>query len=318
MKLNIKKLEIRESKTDLSKIIDPNSCPPLIIDKDREKIERVANSIKNARKNNNAIVFSFGAHLIKNGLSRILIEIMKKGYVNHILANEAVAIHDWEFSYQGKTEEDVKKYMSEGQFGLWDETGKYLNKAIKFGSNIGCGYGESVGRMIFEEALENEIIHHPYKNYSVLGNAYKLKIPFSVSASIGHNIHHNHPDCDFSAVGNTSGIDYLKFVNTLRKLNRGVYISIGSAVMSPMVFEKAISAAKNLEMQAGNNINEFDIFINDIQPGYWDWKKGEPPKDNPAYYLRFFKTFNRMGGNAEYIQLDNKEFLHNLYGLLKN
>ena len=242
---------------------------------------------------------------------------MEEDYIQHILANEAFVIHDWELAFQGKTEEDVKKYVNEGQFGLWDETGLCLNSAIKLGAKSNIGYGQSVGRMIDNEEICDIKIPHPHKSISVLGNAYKLNISVSIGVTIGQNIQHTHPEFSGEATGKVGDIDFLKFVDTIYNLENGTYVSIGSAILSPQIFEKALSMAKNIAKQENKKLENYDIFVNDIQEGKWDWSKGEPPKDNPAYYLRFMKTFSRMGGTSEYIQMDNRTFLHNLYHLLK-
>ncbi len=302
-KLNIKPLSERESKSDLSILIDPNSPPPEISPAELSKLKIIADSMKLAKEKKAPIIFAFGAHLIKNGLAKILIELMKQGYIQHNLTNEAVVIHDWELAFQGKTEEDVRKYVAEGQFGVW-ETGEHIGKALKEGVKNNQGYGEAVGKSI--QTLPN-------KDISVLGEAFRLNIPFSIGANIGQNITHIHPDFDFESAGKTSGLDFLGLVETISNLENGVYLSIGSAILSPMIFEKALSMAKNVN----KNLNNYKIYVNDIQPGNWDWSQGEPPKDNPAYYLRFMKTFARMGGDLDYIQMDNKAFLHNLYHLLQ-
>ncbi len=304
-RLNIKPLFERNSKSDLSILIDPNFEPPEISEKQMSKLEQIALSVKEAKRNNAPVVFAFGAHLIKNGLSKIPIELMKMGYVQHLLSNEAVVIHDWELAFHGKTEEDVRRYVAEGQFGLW-ETGEHIAKAIKHGAENNLGYGESIGRLIFKNSY-----HH--RGISVLAEAYRLQIPFSVGVTLGQNITHTHPNFNFTSLGTVGGIDFLRFVETISNLENGVYFSIGSAVLSPQIFEKALSMAKNVNKK----LNNYRIYVNDIQPGMWDWSQGEPPKDNPAYYLRFMKTFTRMGGTSEYIEMDNVKFLHNLYHLLK-
>lgn len=304
-RLNIKPLSERDSKSDLSILIDSDSQPPKISQEQMSKLEKIASSVKEAKRNNAPVVFAFGAHLIKNGLSKILIELMKLGYVQHLLSNEAVVIHDWELAFQGKTEEDVKRYVAEGQFGLW-ETGEYIAKAIKHGADNNLGYGESVGRLIFKNS-------YPHRGISVLAEAYRLQIPFSVGVTLGQNITHTHPNFNFTSLGTVGGIDFLRFVETISNLENGVYFSIGSAILSPQIFEKALSMARNVNKK----LNNYYIYVNDIQPGTWDWSKGEPGKDNPAYYLRFMKTFSRMSGTSEYIEMDNIKFLHNLYHLLK-
>ena len=311
--LKVSPLSERISKSDISVMWNPSFGIPEIDEKTKSKIEELVVKIKQARKNNKPVVIAYGAHLIKNGLSLVIIELMKKGYVQHLMTNGAGTIHDWEFAYQGKTEEDVKRYISQGQFGIWHETGYYINEAIKLGALDNIGYGAALGQLINEENLNGIIVSHKFKDYSILGNAFKLKIPISVCPSIGHDIIHTHPAFDGAALGRAADIDFLKFVKTLTNLEGGVFISIGSAIAAPMVFEKAISMAKNLALQNNERLDDYYIAVNDIQPGDWDWSKGEPPKDNPAYYLRFFKTFSRVGGKSEYIRLDNKLFLQHLY-----
>ena len=315
IKLNIKPLSERESKTGLDVMINPDASPPKITSTQLSKLEDIALSMRESRKREAPIVFAFGAHLVKNGLSKVLIELMKRGYVQHLLANEAVVIHDWELAFHGRTEEDVKRYMAEGQFGLWDETGKYIAAAIKAGAESNLGYGEAIGRFIGQNCTSQNYLNvlHSNKDISILYNAHKLGIPFSVGVTLGQNITHMHPEMDFEALGKTGGIDFLKFADTIFRFQNGTYISIGSAILSPQIFEKALSMAKNVNPE----LNDYQIYVNDIQPSGWDWSKGEPPKNNPTYYLRFMKTFNRMGGTSEYIEMDNITFLHNLYHLLK-
>jgi len=304
-RLKIKRLGERESKSDLSILVNPESDPPNISDAQRAKLKDIALNVMGARDRGAPVIYAFGAHLIKNGMSKVLIELMRRGYVQHLLSNEAVVIHDWELAFQGKTEEDVKRYVAEGQFGLW-ETGEHIGKALKRGAAEGLGYGESVGKSIFES-------NYPNKEISVLSEAYRLKIPFSVGVTIGQNIIHAHPEFDFAIAGETGGKDFLNFVESIEHLQGGVYFSIGSAILSPQIFEKSLSMGKNVN----RDLKDYSIYVNDIESGSWDWSKGEPPKDNPEYYSRFMKTFSRMGGKSEYIRMDNRAFLHNLYSLLK-
>ena len=309
-KLLIRKLSERQSKSDLSILINPESQPIKISKDELAQLKQVAVSMKESKKNNAPIILAFGAHLIKNGLSKIIIELMKQGYINHIIANGAITIHDWELAYQGKTEEDVKFYISHGQFGIWQETGYYINKAIN--KNKHLGYGRALGKFIWKKDKL-----HPNKEISIIGQAYNLKIPVSICPGIGYDIIYTHPECKGSSIGIASYKDFLKVATTLTNFEKGTYISIGSAITSPMVFEKALSMAKNIALQEGKPLDNYNIYVNDIQQGSWDWSKGEPGKDNPAYYLRFMKTFSRMGGYSKYIEMDNVKFLHNLYHLLK-
>lgn len=336
-RLNIKTLPLsqRESKSSIQEIaVNPDSIPEKLDSKNQEIIEKIAKQIILSRKNNKPVILVFGAHLIKNGLSLILKKMIEENFITHLATNGAGSIHDWEFAFQGKTEEDVRKYIAEGQFGIWEETGKYINLAIISGASNNKGYGESIGEMIFNDRIildiENEklkinnlkkgeiIVNHPFKEYSIQYHAYKNNLPFTVHPGFGYDIIYTHPLSDGASIGKCSEIDFLKFANAVSELNGGVYISVGSAIMSPMVFEKSLSMARNLAKQEDKKINDFMIVINDIQKGDWDWSKGEPSKDNPAYYLRFCKSFNRMNAREmHYIEENNKDFLLALYGSLK-
>ncbi|MGI9458167.1 MAG: hypothetical protein ACR2NU_16505, partial [Aeoliella sp.] len=300
---------------------------------------------------------AFGAHSIKNGLSPIFIRMIEDGWLTHLATNGAGIIHDWEFSYQGKSCEDVQRLVREGRFGNWAETGFYINLAINVGAYEGKGYGESVGAMIengglvipSESELASEVveraktapelsaaaadllwivqrfelepgrmtIEHPWKTFSVQASAYKLGIPFTGHPMFGHDIIYNHPMNHGACLGRCAERDFLTFAESVRHIDGGVYISIGSAVMSPMVFEKSLSISQNLAIQQSKPIKDFKIFVVDLAESTWDWSQGEPPEENPAYYLRYNKTFNRMGGTLKYLQADNRDFLLNLVQLLE-
>ena len=134
----------------------------------------------------------------------------------------------------------------------------------------------------------------------------------------GHDIIYTHRANRGAAVGRCAERDFLSFVNSVSGLEEGVYLSIGSAVMSPMIFEKALSMARNVAQKEGTDIRKCSIHVVDLQKETWDWSKGEPPMDNPAYYLRFMKTFNRMGCPIDYTSIDNRDFLLHLYQRLKD
>jgi len=286
-------------------------------------IEKIADEIINARKNKRAVIIAFGAHLIKNGLTPLLRKMVEEDYVSHLATNGAGSIHDWEFAYHGETEEDVEKYIAMGQFGIWDEIGKYINLALVSGAKKGKGYGESIGEMIHKEELiidnKKTKVLHPYKRYSLQDSAFSRNIPFTVHPGYGYDIIYSHPTCDGASIGKTSETDFLSFVNSVSNLEGGVYISIGSAIMSPMIFEKSLSMARNVAHQEGRKIEDFMIVVNDIKGSDWDFGSGkEPPKDNPAYYERFCKSFKRMGARElQYVKADNRDFLLSLYQCLK-
>lgn len=300
----------RVSKIDKSVMIDLGSTLPDIGPLERKLISDLARDVKIARENNAPVVLAYGAHLFRNGCSTLIIDLMKRGYIQQLLTNGAGVIHDFEMALFGQTTEDVETYLRNGKFGIWEETDRLINEAITLGANFDKGYGESIGELISTGGIIKEF---PYKRFSLLGTAYELNIPFSVSVSIGNDINFTHPSCDGAAIGKTSYRDFLIFANTVSNLNKGVFISVGSAIMAPMVLEKALSMARNVSLSKGDKLDNFTIFANDIQPGNWDWSKGEPPKTNPAYYLRFCKSFSRMDAKFNYLELDNRKFLHNLY-----
>ena len=152
-------------------------------------------------------------------------------------------------------------------------------------------------------------VPHPFKRFSVQAAACRLCVPLTGHPMIGHDIIYNHPLNHGGAVGRTALRDFLAFAHSVSRIDGGVYMSVGSAVMSPMIFEKAFSMAQNLALQAGRRIERHFIAVVDLAESGWDWSKGEPPEDHPDYYLRFFKTFHRLGGTVRYACADNRDFL---------
>lgn len=355
--LVIKKLAQRPNKVNIEKDFIPLDKKYLPYEGFQKEIfDDTVLRIRNAKKNNKPVMLVFGAHSIKNGLSPAMQELMKLGWLTHLATNGAGVIHDWEFSFQGKSSEDVKTNVELGQFGIWEETGFFINLAIVVGAFEGLGYGESIGSLIQQEGLKIPSIHelkgniplwinsdpakaasaidliqrleefslkegflkisHPYKQFSAQAKAFELKIPFTAHPMFGHDIIYNHPMSLGSAIGRTAERDFLSFAHSVHQLDGGVYLSIGSAVMSPMVFEKSLSMAQNLEIQKNNHINNHYILVADLAESKWDWKMGEPPATDPAYYLRYCKTFSRMGGSMNYLTTDNSRFLTLLYQCL--
>ncbi len=315
----------------------------------RGAISVCARKIIAARKAERPVIVAFGAHTIKNGLAPVLIRLMEGDWVTLLATNGAGIIHDWEFAFQGGSSEDVKSNVDRGQFGIWQETGLYLNLAIVIGAFEGLGYGESVGKMIEQQGLwiprQEELqaiaagmsgeeteraaaaldllsvirasklpsgflkISHPYRQYSAQAAAFRFNIPFTAHPMFGHDIIYTHPANHGAAIGRAAQRDFLAYAAQVQRLDGGVYVSVGSAVMSPMVFEKSFSMAQNIELQQQRKIRNHDITIVDLAESTWDWQRdGEPPEDNPAYYLRYCKTFSRMGGEMRYVQADNREF----------
>ena len=161
-------------------------------------------------------------------------------------------------------------------------------------------------------------ILHKFKEYSVQYQAFKHHVPFTDHPMFGHDIIYTHKANCGAAIGRTAEVDFLRFVKSVSKLQNGVYLSISSAVMSPMIFEKALSMARNVAQQKGSDINNTKIHVVDLQEQTWDWSLGEPPMDNPAYYHRFMKSFARMACPVDYMCSDNRDYLVALYRELKN
>lgn len=202
-----------------------------------ELIERI---IK-ARKNGRPVIFSMGAHVIKNRLSRYLIELIKAGFITHISSNGAGSIHDFELAYLGGTSEDVPTAIEDGSFGMWEETGAWMNEALKLGATDGLGYGESLGRYI-----DTHKERFPYRDDCVVYQAYLNNIPATYHIALGTDIIHQHPTCDMSVIGKCSGIDFKKMCASVSQLDGGVFLNFGSAVIGAEVFLKALSIARNL------------------------------------------------------------------------
>jgi hypothetical protein len=163
-------------------------------------------------------------------------------------------------------------------------------------------------------------VKHPWKSSSVLAQSFRLNAPLTVHPGIGYDIIANHPMFNGAAIGRAADADFRLFGGAVEQLDGGVVLSVGSAIMGPQGFEKSLSCVNNLRLQDGRDIvRGHKMYVVDLQDGgRWDWSKGEPPKDNPAYYLRFCKSYSRMGGSMHYLQCDNTVFVHHLLRELEN
>jgi hypothetical protein len=318
----------------------------------RDQIELCAQQIKAARAGGSSVMFLYGAHLVKNGAQAIVDRLMAGGWITHLGTNGAGSIHDWEFAFQNWSTESVEQNVATGTFGTWDETGRNIHLALLAGGLRNEGYGVALGRFIAEDGvalpstviLETQLraepsdpltparaellqamrahdlpagrieVRHPWKRTSIFANAYERDVPLTVHPGIGYDIISNHPMFNGAVIGRAADIDFRLFGGAVEGLDGGVVLSVGSAIMAPQVFEKSLSCVNNLRLQAGRKIVQgHNIYVVDLQDGgNWDWTKGEPPKDNPAYYLRFCKSFSRMHGTMHYLQCDNVAFVHNL------
>lgn len=274
-------------------------------------LEKVAERIAAARRTGRPVILLMGAHVIKQGLSRFVIDLMERGILTHVGGNGACAIHDFELALIGATTESVARYIREGQFGLWQETGR-INDAVREGVRRGLGFGEAVGRMIEEERF-------PYREVSILAAGYRLRVPVTIHIGIGQDIIHPHPNCDGAALGEASYRDFLVFARSVSQLEGGVFLNYGTAVMGPEVFQKALSMARNVAHQEGHRIERFTTAVFDLLDLGPDWHS-EPPKTDPRYYFRPYKTILvrtvQGGGESYYIRGDHRVTLPNLYRLV--
>ena len=296
-RLTIKKLEERKSKTPYYPM---RKVPPIHRGDQNEFINKLAIDIINKEK----VIIGFGAHFIKNKCHPYLIDLMKYDYITHVVTNGASTIHDFEFGYHGKTEEDVKENLANGTFGLW-ETGEHINKALNLYGYL--GYGNAIGKYIDIERDKSSVWAGGC--ISLAWHCWERKIPLSVCTSIGHDIIYEHPDCDGARIGQASYIDFLNLAETLEGIQDAVFICVGSAITFPMVMEKAFAMAKNVDPTTGTNCSCYIVDLFDVSS---EWKDGEPDKSNAAYYNRPMKTFSRMVDDCHYMQLDNRQLMYNL------
>ena len=226
----------RNNLVKLADFIKPGDPVPPFNNPD---IDQVVAHILAARRGDRPVILMMGGHVIKCGLSLLLIEMLRAGIITHIAGNGAVSIHDMEIAMIGETSEDVATSIEDGSFGMAEETGAAVNRALREGAITGLGYGEALGRYIAEGDF-------PYREYSVLYNAYRLGIPMTIHATIGTDIVHQHPECDFGILGAASGQDFKIFCASISELENGVFLNYGSAVTGPEVFLKAVSITRNL------------------------------------------------------------------------
>ena len=338
-------------------LIEPDSAPVKPTERIAALVRDCADKIRAAHKRGATVMLIYGAHLLRNGTARILERMMSRGWLTHLATNGAGTIHDWEYAWFGASTESVEMNVASGTFGTWHETATNIHLALMTGALDGLGYGRALGRFILEDGamlpdageLANAIaadpahpltaaradllramreqgwsagrvaVDHRWKHASIIAQAYRHGVPLTVHPGIGYDIISNHPIFNGAVIGRAAEWDFKLFGGSVEGLDGGVVLSVGSAIMGPQVFEKSISCVNNLRLQSGRKIvHDHTIYVVDIQDGGgWDWTQGEPPKTNPAYYLRFCKSFSRMGGRMHYLQCDNAAFVHNLYHELR-
>ncbi|MBI1368681.1 MAG: hypothetical protein GC162_08525 [Planctomycetes bacterium] len=349
----------RKSFIDITRAAADPDAPPPPAGPLAAGIDQLADDMRDARHRGASVMCVYGAHLIKNGCAPLINRLVEHGWITHLATQGAGIIHDLEFAYQGASSESVRDNAPVGRFGTWDETGRFINLAATVGSIHNMGFGQSVGAMMCAGGLvlptRDELrfavaedpddaltaaradllsminafdlpkyieFPSPFGQYSITQQAYEQGVPLTVHPGVGYDIFACHPMFNLhagGAIGRASAADFHSFAHAMTNLSNGVYLSVGSAVMSPQVFEKAFSVANNLREGRGEPFIEgHRITVVDIQEsGGWDWSRdGEPPMDHPAYYLRWCKSFHRMNGTLSYLQADNRVLLHNLVARL--
>jgi hypothetical protein len=336
-------------------LVDPNTEPAPSTEQNAATIEEAARRILDARAKNAGVILMYGAHLLRNGAARIVTEMMEREWITHLATNGAGSIHDWEFSWLGASCESVEENVGTGTFGTWEETGRNIHLALLAGGLSGKGYGESLGHFILNDgchlpspedlrvrlsqpdqfmpavadclgaiqahalSVGEHSVTHRWKHASLLAQAARLHVPATIHPGIGYDIISCHPMFNGAVIGRAAGEDFRSFCETVNTLDNGVVLAVGSAIMAPQVFEKSLSCVHNIRLRrGGSTVRDHAIYVVDLQDGGgWDWTQGEPPRASPAYYLRFCKSFSRMGGLMRYSQCDNLLFMHHLLHALR-
>jgi hypothetical protein len=243
----------RKNKFHLSDMI------PLVnaVQFENDELEKLAHAIKAARAQGSPIIFMLGGAVVKEGCSLLLIDMMKKGFITHLAMNGSVSIHDFEIALIGETSESVEEGLADGSFGMIEETGSLMNAGINEGYAAGKGYGESIAGKIGERSLR-------FMEYSILHQALALGVTTTVHVAVGGDIIHQHPSCSGAALGATSFKDFETLTETMAHIGGGVVVNVGSAVIMPEVFLKALTIARNLGFRRGDftvaNLDFLDMY----------------------------------------------------------
>jgi hypothetical protein len=224
------------------------------------EFRHLVDALRRARRRRKPILWGLGGHVIKTGLAPVLIDLMRRGYVQGIATTGAALIHDFEIALAGRTSEDVEAQLARSRFGLAEETGLYLNEIAVGAARSGIGFGEAAGKL-----LTNPRLRARHLNVSLLAAAYRCRVPFTVHLAIGTDIFHVHPSADGAALGAASYHDFRLFCTLVRKMhNGGVYLNVGSAVILPEVFLKALAVVRGL----GHPLKNFTTANLDFQQHY--------------------------------------------------
>ncbi len=304
-RLKIQPLALRRHDLDLSVMLPLDAALPAF---DQPALAVLGRKLVEAKAAGRARILLMGAHVIRAGVSRYIIDLMERGLINHVAMNGAGPIHDWEFALIGATTESVARYIQTGEFGLWTETGA-MNDVIRAGIRDGMGIGEALGRAILAGDF-------PHKSVSVLAAAARLGVPVTVHVGVGYDILHEHPNCDGAALGAASYQDFLIFTHRVNALEGGVLLNFGSAVMGPEVYLKALAMCRNVAHQEGRVIRHFTTGVFDLVPLDGDTRQ-QADKSDPRYYYRPWKTILVRtvadGGASFYVHGDHRVTLPQLH-----
>jgi hypothetical protein len=306
-RLQIKPLAERVHDLTLESFLPLDAKPGELAPEALSALATLGQRLVAARRGGAARLLVMGAHVVRAGVARQLIDLMERGLISHVGMNGAGPIHDYELALIGATCESVARYIRSGEFGLWRETGQ-INQIVARGATHGLGLGEAIGR---------EILHgdFPHKSLSLLAAAYRLGVPVTVHVGVGYDILHEHPNCDGAAWGAASYRDFLTLCDTVSRLEGGVFLCCGSAVMGPEVYLKALAMARNVAHQEGRQIRRFTTAAMDLIPLSGDTSR-EAPRSDPLYYYRPWKTILVRtvadGGESFYICGDHRRTIPHL------
>ena len=322
-RINTYPLSTRTNKVMLNDLVLPGDVDSLAVelpDETSASLETIADAVVSARKASKPVIVFAGAHLIKNGLGPLLVDMVTRGVVTLVAGSGATAIHDFELALIGQTSENVPAALGKGQFGMAFEFA-YINCALSLGNEQKLGFGESLGRMICDEEFRHQVFSlvgkgssegfgHP--EISVLASCYRNDVPFTVHVGIGTDVTDQHPSFDGQAKGGCSGRDFLIYTNEIARLtDGGVLLNVGSAVTGPEVLLKALSMAAN----AGN-------VPKDIITADFDLRGYNPEQmtdeSSAGYYFRDQKSIvtripQAFAGKGLYVQGDQKQTFPLLY-----
>jgi hypothetical protein len=306
-RLLIKPLDERNHDLSHDSLLELDADVPALADPMMSRLTVLGERMQQTKQRESASLLLMGAHVIRAGVARQLIDLVRRGLITHIGMNGAGPIHDYELARIGATCESVARYIRTGEFGLWHETG-LMNEIVKSGVDQGLGLGESIGRAILESDF-------PHKETSLLAAAVEAGIPVTVHIGIGYDILHEHPNFDAAAYGTGSYRDFLSLCHTVDQLEGGLFLCLGSAVMGPEVYLKALSMARNVAHQEGRQITNFTTAAFDLIPIDGNPQQ-EAARTNPQYYYRPWKTILVRtvadGGESFYVQGDHRQTVPHL------